>query len=458
VNTSSIASWLLSVLILALIAELCSRRFPGRPALAHALWLLVLARCLVPSIPLLAAWNLERPLDALSMPAPILLTVPVTLGGNELGILSVLDLLLSIWVLGFIWCAVRSVQRSFILHRCLRFARPVDASLERAVEREAKRIGVAKPTVVTLSWIQSPFLFGLRKPILIWPESGDAIVASARSSVILHELAHLKRRDPLTSCLEVAAQSLWWWNPLVWYAVAQSRRFKELACDAWVMAEQPEERNRYASALIQAIDLRTPSVLAGGSHGWIGSGSRIRERLRALYSGGMTGRLAPRNVAVVALVFLASLPGLTHSAQAPPVELTEAHSAALERFGVASFEELKERSNAEIAADPTNGRAFYELGWAFVGQGDFESAIPVFEEQYELGYTTTFASYNVSCCYARLGETEDALVWLRKSIESGYNNADAMEADPDLESLRDDSRFQAMMREVRSSLQSSRSK
>ena len=224
---------------------------------------------------------MEQPLDALSMTAPILLSVPVTLGGSEFGTLSTLDLLLSSWVLGSIWCVVRIVRRSFILRRCLRSARPVDATLERMVEREAERIGVKKPTVLSLSWIQSHFLFGLRNPVLVWPETGDAIVASARSSVILHELAHLKRRDPLTSCLEVAARSLLWWNPLVWYAVAQSRRFKELACDAWVMAEQPEERNLYASALIQAIDLRTPSVLAGSSHGWIGSGSRIRERIRA---------------------------------------------------------------------------------------------------------------------------------------------------------------------------------
>jgi hypothetical protein len=54
--------------------------------------------------------------------------------------------------------------------------------------------------------------------------------------VLLHELAHLRRRDPLTNGLLVLAQSVHWFNPLARFAVARCRAERELACDAVVMA------------------------------------------------------------------------------------------------------------------------------------------------------------------------------------------------------------------------------
>jgi len=49
--------------------------------------------------------------------------------------------------------------------------------------------------------------------------------------LIVHELAHVRRRDHWVGWLELLTGLLWWWNPLYWYARHQLRENAELACD-----------------------------------------------------------------------------------------------------------------------------------------------------------------------------------------------------------------------------------
>ena len=53
--------------------------------------------------------------------------------------------------------------------------------------------------------------------------------------------------------------------------------------------------------------------------------------------------------------------------------------------------------------------------------------------------------YNCSCLYARLGETARALDTLRQAIAGGYENFGWMKHDPDLDPLRDNPEFKAMV-------------
>ena len=53
--------------------------------------------------------------------------------------------------------------------------------------------------------------------------------------------------------------------------------------------------------------------------------------------------------------------------------------------------------------------------------------------------------YNVACVYALLGEKDLAIGCLEKSVTRGWGQRDWMEHDPDLASIRDDLRFQALV-------------
>jgi tetratricopeptide (TPR) repeat protein len=60
------------------------------------------------------------------------------------------------------------------------------------------------------------------------------------------------------------------------------------------------------------------------------------------------------------------------------------------------------------------------------------------------------AHYNLACRYALLKQAEQALGSLRKAVELGYRDFGFMEEDHDLDSIRKDPRFRALVREYRS--------
>lgn len=59
------------------------------------------------------------------------------------------------------------------------------------------------------------------------------------------------------------------------------------------------------------------------------------------------------------------------------------------------------------------------------------------------------AAYNVSCGYALKGDKRRAMVWLKKSIEGGFTDADHMLQDTDLESLRNLPAFKDLIEQAR---------
>jgi beta-lactamase regulating signal transducer with metallopeptidase domain len=98
-------------------------------------------------------------------------------------------------------------------------------------------------------------VIALPRATLLWPAGlEDRLDEAARRAVLIHELAHLKRRDHLSAWLEVSVTCLWWWHPIVWWAGREIRQYAELACDAWVVAQLPAERSRYAKALVDVCE------------------------------------------------------------------------------------------------------------------------------------------------------------------------------------------------------------
>ena len=62
--------------------------------------------------------------------------------------------------------------------------------------------------------------------------------------------------------------------------------------------------------------------------------------------------------------------------------------------------------------------------------------------------TNPLMLYNIGCLYARAGKPGLALDHLERALELGMRNRDWLMTDPDLESLRDDPRFAALLTEV----------
>lgn len=76
---------------------------------------------------------------------------------------------------------------------------------------------------------------GVWKPVILLPPEHRTWTAAQLQSVLLHELAHVRRRDCLTQWLPQAICALHWFNPLAWLARSQMLCESERACDDAVL-------------------------------------------------------------------------------------------------------------------------------------------------------------------------------------------------------------------------------
>lgn len=139
-----------------------------------------------------------------------------------------------------------------------------------------------------------------------------------------------------------------------------------------------------------------------------------------------------------------------------------AQSVAAQQSIAISFPELLSRAEAKTAArewseaaqlwekiveiNPVEGRFWDRLATARYNVKDYRRAIPAYEKAVELraGFPSN-AVYNIACCYALLGEKEQALKWLERAFDMGFRFLEDSQKDTDLQSLHDDPRFQRIV-------------
>jgi beta-lactamase regulating signal transducer with metallopeptidase domain/Flp pilus assembly protein TadD len=116
----------------------------------------------------------------------------------------------------------------------------------------------------------------------------------------------------------------------------------------------------------------------------------------------------------------------------------------LDMFGAADWDQLLDRSERQIEADPEDGGAHLRLGWALLRTGHPDKAIPVFRRQAELGFEPGIGLYNIACCNAIMGDNDAAIDAIKEAMEAGFNRPEFMADDPDLKNLRADPRFKKL--------------
>lgn len=99
--------------------------------------------------------------------------------------------------------------------------------------------------------------------------------------------------------------------------------------------------------------------------------------------------------------------------------------------------------------DPGFIEALQILGDAYTKTGRWEKGLQVDQRLARLCPDNPLVFYNLACSYAMLGKLDEAFAALNKAVKLGYNDAQWLSQDPDLEKLRQDARFEAIRRELR---------
>jgi beta-lactamase regulating signal transducer with metallopeptidase domain/HEAT repeat protein len=146
---------------------------------------------------------------------------------------SLVSLALIVWgtvlaaILGWLVLGALSVRR------IVRDATPLDAAAwqSRMIDI-ADRFELANmPRLLRSASVTMPFACGLRTPTIVLPGDCEAWTSERRTAVLLHELAHIRRRDIVGHTVGRLVCAIHWFNPLAWMAAKRLRAESERACD-----------------------------------------------------------------------------------------------------------------------------------------------------------------------------------------------------------------------------------
>ena len=136
------------------------------------------------------------------------------------------------------------------------------------------------------------------------PSSAEDWSDERRRVVLLHELAHIRRKDALAHMFAQLACAVYWFHPLVWKAAARMRAEAERACDDLVL-RTGTRASVYADHLLDLIrtigGMRTPAVALP-----MAQRSTFEGRLLAILEPHLD-RSAPRPLAVAGMVLVVGL-------------------------------------------------------------------------------------------------------------------------------------------------------
>ena len=152
--------------------------------------------------------------------------------------MSGLSLLLAVWGAVVLAIVFSLAWAGMSVRRIVRNARPLDTSDWRTPLFEiADRIGLDEaPRLLQSSDARMPFACGLVTPTIVLPADSDGWSLERRRAVLLHELAHVRRRDLIGHTLGRLACAVYWFHPLVWSAARHLRSESERACDDLALA------------------------------------------------------------------------------------------------------------------------------------------------------------------------------------------------------------------------------
>jgi beta-lactamase regulating signal transducer with metallopeptidase domain len=155
------------------------------------------------------------------------------------------------------WMTVRRLRRTGV---CC--APPI---WQERLTRLSARLKTTRPVALLESCLADvPMVAGYLRPVILMPVGLlTGLSAGQIESILLHELAHIRRYDDLINLLQSFAEGLLFYHPAVWWISGVIRAAREECCDDMVVATTGDAQE-YATALA-VLETNSPFTLQAGS-------------------------------------------------------------------------------------------------------------------------------------------------------------------------------------------------
>ena len=216
-----------------------------------------------------------------------------------------LPALLVLWLLGVLAVLLMWTIRWRRIAAAMKSAEPLSEGREIGALRRIEQLsGIRKPISLLLSRTSlEPGIFGIARPVLLWPEGISHRLEDAHLEAILaHEVWHVRRRDNLYAALHMLVEAFFWFYPLVWWLGARLVDERERACDEEVV-EFGSDRHIYAESILKVCEfcLSSPLVCVSGV-----TGADLKQRMVHIMSDRILHKLNfARKLLLTAAAFLA---------------------------------------------------------------------------------------------------------------------------------------------------------
>jgi prepilin-type processing-associated H-X9-DG protein len=348
----------------------------GRSAhLRYLLWLLVLAKCLVPpafnvAVPVLpaavqpptagpyepfSAGPVEHARPDLTTAALPDLDRPdeaATLAAGIMAGVSVRQVVVLLWLAGttlLLTIAMVKAART----RCWlqRRRRKLSDRLQADIDTLLDSFGVQwRPRAWLIEDVGQPFVWGLVRGDIHLPASFAALGdARDRRNILAHELSHVVRFDAAVNLLQVLAQAVFWFHPLVWWANRRIRAEREKSCDETAIARLGAQPRDYSRAIVETLLNEQRTLRPVPSLAVAGPARNIEERIKTMLRPGKRFYRRPSRLAAACALLLAllivpttlALTGRPSDAQAKETK-TEVKGEQIQAQRLLSAERLKQ--------------------------------------------------------------------------------------------------------------------
>jgi TonB family protein len=164
------------------------------------------------------------------------------------------------------------------LRRLRRMSSPLENDLEPFLSAQ-RHVG-AEARFHSSQSAPSPVTFGLRRPVVLLPESVLGLDTATQNAIAYHELLHVKGRDWVQLVTEECIHALLWFHPAIWWLLDRIHLTREQVVDRAVI-DLTESRQGYVNALLAVAALPAQPALFPAT--LFLRKSRLRRRVNELF-------------------------------------------------------------------------------------------------------------------------------------------------------------------------------
>ncbi|MEX1232614.1 MAG: M56 family metallopeptidase [Planctomycetaceae bacterium] len=221
---------------------------------------------------------------------------------------------LGLFRLNFGWYVARGLKHDSEIVCDERITRPFDAALQLL---HVKR----PPPLLTSLRVSTPLVVGIMRPAIVLPVGmADELDRAEIQHILIHELAHVIRRDNIVGLLQRIVGIIWWPHPLMHYLNRMLSRAREEVCDNYALLHG--DRHLYARTLLHVSQQFRASAPLASTVGLLHSKWKLEQRIAGLLDAGRSLMLKPgrRRSAALILALAFGVIILTGAAVNPPTQ------------------------------------------------------------------------------------------------------------------------------------------